>query len=534
MLYMRINATKNIKSPKLERMPVSLKFGLFVVAYCILTLIVGGLGFKVSKNSNEALKSVYEERVLAYQHIARISKNLLMLRMNLQEMILIPSPSNIEIKLKENKELALDLDAALQAYQIIKMTSEEAEIARELPDALSKLLSEGFDPISKAVGARSIDEARGVFVSKLPFLLPRVQTILDQLAELQINETKSEYDTASREYDRNKVTVMILIVCGCSLISGLGFYLVIKLKRQLGGEPEQVLNISKAISSGDLSTSMSANDSEDTSLLGSMKKMQSYLIETVGRIATSSVGVANASAEIAQGNSDLSIRTENQASALEQTAASMVQLNDAVKGNVASALKAKNASNGAVNLVQDSAKVVHEFVITMKSIDEASNKINEITGVIDGIAFQTNILALNAAVEAARAGEQGRGFAVVASEVRGLANRSANAAKEIKSLVEVSSNRVRAGGVLADAAFRNINNAVVSIQNVTELIHEISHSNSLQASGISQVGTAISELDQVTQQNAALVEEISASATALKEMSQELHSSISVFRLATN
>ncbi|MDO8770495.1 MAG: methyl-accepting chemotaxis protein [Burkholderiaceae bacterium] len=267
-------------------------------------------------------------------------------------------------------------------------------------------------------------------------------------------------------------------------------------------------------------------------LLHSMASMQTSIAAVVTTVRQGSEGLAIASAEIAQGNNDLSARTESQASALEETAASMEELSATVKQNADSARQANQLALSASSVAVKGGEVVGQVVQTMKGINEASHKIADIIQVIDGIAFQTNILALNAAVEAARAGEQGRGFAVVASEVRSLAGRSAEAAKEIKSLINASVERVEQGTALVDQAGVTMAEVVSSIKRVTDLMGEISAASGEQSAGVSQVGEAVTQMDQVTQQNAALVEEMAAAASSLKGQAQDLVGTVAVFKLS--
>jgi methyl-accepting chemotaxis protein len=273
---------------------------------------------------------------------------------------------------------------------------------------------------------------------------------------------------------------------------------------------------------------------ETAQLLVALKEMQSSLVALVHSVRQGSQGVATASAEIAQGNHDLSERTEQQASALEETAASMEELGSTVKQNADSARQANQLAMAASAVAIKGGDVVGQVVQTMKGINESSRKIADIISVIDGIAFQTNILALNAAVEAARAGEQGRGFAVVASEVRSLAGRSADAAKEIKMLINTSVERVEQGSVLVDQAGVTMAEVVSSIRRATDIMGEISAASSEQSLGVSQVGEAISQMDRVTQQNAALVEEMAAAASTLKAQSDDLVQIVEVFKLGAN
>ena len=294
----------------------------------------------------------------------------------------------------------------------------------------------------------------------------------------------------------------------------------------------QAVLVAQAAAGGDLRMPIEIRGNDETGqLLGALKDMQAGLATVVANVRQGAQSVSSASFEIAQGTQDLSSRTEQQASALEQTAASMEQLSATVKQNADSARQANQLAVSASSIAVQGGEVVAQVVDTMKGINDASRKIADIIGVIDGIAFQTNILALNAAVEAARAGEQGRGFAVVATEVRSLAGRSAQAAKEIKALINTSVERVEQGTALVDQAGVTMAEVVGSIRRVTDLMGEISAASNEQSQGVSQVGEAVVQMDQVTQQNAALVEEMAAAASSLESQAQELVKSVSVFKL---
>ena len=295
-----------------------------------------------------------------------------------------------------------------------------------------------------------------------------------------------------------------------------------------------IRNIAQRVAGGDIATpvAITGQAHEMAEVLKALATMETSLVKVVRQVRQGSESVATASAEIAQGNNDLSARTENQASALQQTATSMDQLSSQVKQNADNAAQANQLAQNASSVAIQGGQVVGQVVETMKGINEASRKISDIISVIDGIAFQTNILALNAAVEAARAGEQGRGFAVVASEVRSLAGRSAEAAKEIKSLIDTSVQRVEAGSALVDQAGSTMQEVVASIRRVTDIVGEISSASQEQSQGVAQVGDAVAQMDQVTQQNAALVEEMAAAAGSLKSQAQDLVQTVAVFKLS--
>lgn len=297
----------------------------------------------------------------------------------------------------------------------------------------------------------------------------------------------------------------------------------------------KAVEVSEAVARGDLTKPIEVKGKDEVAqLMLSMSTMQSNLIRLVSRVRQGSDGLSTASSEIAQGNHDLSARTEQQASALEETAASMEELSSTVKQNADATRQATQLASSASTVAAQGGEVVGQVVETMRGINESSRKISDIISVIDGIAFQTNILALNAAVEAARAGEQGRGFAVVASEVRSLAGRSAEAAKEIKTLINASVERVEYGSILVDKAGVTMTEVVHSIRRVTDIMGEIDAASSEQASGIAQIGEAVSSMDQVTQQNAALVEQMATAASSLQSQAQDQVEIVATFKLRPN
>jgi len=306
-----------------------------------------------------------------------------------------------------------------------------------------------------------------------------------------------------------------------------------KLLGQLGGQPDDAVRIAGAIAAGDLSVPIALRPGDRSSLLYAMQGMRDSLVTIVGQVRAGTLTIARASAEITAGNQDLSARSERQAGTLEETASSMEELTGTVRQNADNARQANALAASASGVAQRGGAVVAQVVQTMASINASSHQIADIISVIDGIAFQTNILALNASVEAARAGEQGRGFAVVAGEVRNLAQRSAAAAREIKQLIGDSVARVDAGTKLVDAAGTTMEELLASVQQVTDIMAEISLASQEQSAGIEQVNHAVAQMDETTQQNAALVEQAGASAASLQEQAERLARLVSVFKLDT-
>ena len=353
-------------------------------------------------------------------------------------------------------------------------------------------------------------------------------------ALLQQLQEAREAAQATHEATRSAAQRMQWWSAGLALLAvaaaaGLLWVMVRTLRQELGGDPADARAALRRVAEGDLSDDQWL--SKPLGLMAELQRMRQSLRELVQQVQAASAEMLHASSEIAQGNADLSMRTESQASALEETAASMEQLNVTVRQNADSAQTANHLAHSASDVAQQGGAVVERVVDTMKGISASSHRIADIINVIDSIAFQTNILALNAAVEAARAGEQGRGFAVVASEVRALAKRSADAAKEIKDLITTSLERVESGSTLADQAGGTMQDMVGAIRRVTDIMEEISAASREQSAGVAQVGEAITQMDQATQQNAALVEESAAAAQGLRHQAESLLQAVSRFQL---
>ncbi|WP_432731996.1 methyl-accepting chemotaxis protein [Variovorax sp. W6] len=379
--------------------------------------------------------------------------------------------------------------------------------------------SSQFDNQVSEDSARLLKESRGL------------EEVLQRMVAYSKDLARERAEQADATYKTSRLTMLGLALAGIVVSVGLGVLVARLMGRQLGGEPQYAADVVGRIADGDLSLAVEANAAHDGSLLNSIRKMQSQLTSIVVEIKDSSETIARASGQIAEGNQDLSSRTEQQASSLEQTAASMEELTSTVKQNADNARQANQLAVSASEVAVKGGSVVSQVVDTMGSINASSKKIVDIIGVIDGIAFQTNILALNAAVEAARAGEQGRGFAVVASEVRSLAQRSAAAAKEIKTLIGDSVEKVEEGSKQVEEAGRTMEEIVGSVKRVTDIMGEITAASQEQTSGIEQINQAITQMDQVTQQNAALVEEASAAAQSLQEQAGSLVRAVSIFKL---
>ncbi len=356
--------------------------------------------------------------------------------------------------------------------------------------------------------------------------------LVAKLTSYNLASGKAAAEVANASYLTAKKVVIALLGFALALGAGMALLITKNLTKQLGGEPAAAVAVAQHVAAGNLSAHIAVRKGDTTSLMACLLAMQTSLAKAVKEVRQGSESVATASQQIASGNLDLSSRTEQQASSLQQTAATMDSLGHTVRNNADNAHQANSLAQGAADVALRGGDVVNQVVQTMKGINDSSRKIADIISVIDGIAFQTNILALNAAVEAARAGEQGRGFAVVASEVRSLAQRSAEAAKEIKTLISASVARVEEGTAQVDQAGATMQEIVAAIGRVSAIVGEISAASVQQSTGVSQVCDAVGQMDQATQQNAALVEQSAAAAESLQQQAHQLVQAVAVFRLA--
>ncbi len=382
--------------------------------------------------------------------------------------------------------------------------------------------------VFKGKAAGELEAAKEIYSKDM---VGKREAYLDALGKLSQSQRKALDETAtviSAQYASGRN--LLLAVCAAAIAIGAGFAFAIT--RSITGPIQEAVRVAETVSAGDLTSNIVVDSTDETGqLMAALKAMNDSLVGIVGQVRSGTDTISTASSEIASGNMDLSSRTEEQASSLEETASSMEELTSTVKFNAENARQANQLAIAASQVASKGGSVVSEVVATMGSINDSSRKIVDIISVIDGIAFQTNILALNAAVEAARAGEQGRGFAVVASEVRNLAQRSAAAAKEIKTLIGDSVEKVDTGSRLVDQAGKTMAEVVASISRVTKIMNEITTASDEQRDGIEQVNQAITQMDAVTQQNAALVEEAAAAAASMQEQSARLSQVVGVFKL---
>ena len=440
----------------------------------------------------------------------------------------------------------MQTEKALAAQAHAEVTSKLAKLkamaqAPDVPEEARRLIGEidkieqSYAPVALDIVELALAGKRDEAVAKITNDCRPLLTALVVAGEKYASFTADRSATSIKEAEASYVVQRNTLIGACLFVLAMATYAGVSITRSLiralGGEPAELCDAVNRVADGDLTTRLPVQSGDTESVLAAVDRMQSALVRVVTAVRQGSEGVSTASAEIASGNHDLSARTESQASALEETAASMEQLSATVKQNAESARQVNQSAKNASSVAAQGGDVVAQVVETMRGINSSSQKMADIISVIEGIAFQTNILALNAAVEAARAGDQGRGFAVVATEVRSLAGRSAEAAKEIKGLISASVERVAHGTVLVNLAGTTMTEVVKGIQQVTDLMGEISAASNEQALGVAQVGEAVMQMDQATQQNAALVEEMAAAASGLQNQSEELVQTVAVFKL---
>jgi methyl-accepting chemotaxis protein len=518
-----------MKSTMTVARQLALGFGCVLAMMCVLAIAAGwGLA-----DANRNLRSMYEDRTVAIGQIADVIRYGQRDRILVLDALSRPTPENVQKRLKEiriNRDLAA---AQWTAYMSTQLTPEEKALAERFPQAAQAYVDNGLLVAAARLQSGDFRGAQEIETQQVGPASPAFMQVLTQLSQLQIRVAAEEFTASQANYRHLKLLLASCVVL--ALATGIAAALLIsrRLLRQLGAEPGVLASIAADIAKGDLGNDKLLSAVQG-SVLAAMQSMRTSLVGIVRTVRAGVDSVATASAQIAHGNADLSARTEEQASSLQQTAASVEQLNGTVSSSLQSARQASEVATGATQAAQKGGDLVTRVVSTMESISSRSKRISDIIGVIDGIAFQTNILALNAAVEAARAGEQGRGFAVVAAEVRTLAQRSASAAKEIKSLIEAAAESVEQGNLLVGSTGAAMNDIVAGISRVNVLISEVTNAASEQSAGIGQISQAVSQIDQATQSNAALVEESAAAAESLRQQAGRLAQAVSTFVLPGN
>jgi methyl-accepting chemotaxis protein-1 (serine sensor receptor) len=511
---------------------ISIKFRMIItMGFMGVMLVIGGLmGVLGLQAANNTLMNVYTNQMASSSDIQIMMVRLLQARAALNRVAMRPDEAGAEEGIKRAESFYAQSEDYWQKYLALPMDpGSEKPLADEVTQKRAEYLKDAQEGLTAALRAKQVDVVEDILLKRLATSYQSLLKSTDALVDYQNKTAAAGYDDSQLLYSRIRMAAILGVLAGLLAVAISAWMLI----RAINGPLREMLAHFDAISSGDLTQKIEVGSKNEMGMLMlGLQKMQTQLTSTVARVREGSTSISTATTQIAAGNLDLSSRTEQQAASLEETASSMEELTSTVKQNADNARQANQLAISASDVAVRGGGVVSQVVTTMASIDESAKRIVDIISVIDGIAFQTNILALNAAVEAARAGEQGRGFAVVASEVRSLAQRSASAAKEIKSLIDDSVDKVDTGSRLVAQAGTTMAEIVDSVKHVTDIMGEILAASQEQSAGIEQVNTAIGQMDEVTQQNAALVEEAAAAAASLKEQAANLSITVSVFKLS--
>ncbi|HEY1128343.1 MAG TPA: methyl-accepting chemotaxis protein [Roseateles sp.] len=515
----------------LKQLRIGSRLGIAFAVVLALMLVVAAVSVRGIFSVAAGLETVYRDRTVPLAQLGELNNLSTRNRLIIVEMLRAPGFDEIK---RRSDELAANLKRGqelLDQYLSSHLTDQEKDLAQRFTATRKAYIDEGLLPVSTALSTGGMSTALLIYEEKTLPLATKSRELSDQLVKLQIDEAAAEYQRG--QDTRGTAIAMTVLLTSVALL--LGGALAWLITRSITEPVRRAVGFAQAVAGGDLTTAIDADGRDEiATLLGALSQMNEGLVNIVRQVRHGADSILTGAGEIASGNADLSQRTEEQAANLEQTAASMEEMNATVRQNADTAQTATQLAESASGVAVRGGEVVQKVIATMGDISASSRKIADIIGTIDGIAFQTNILALNAAVEAARAGEQGRGFAVVAGEVRALAQRSAQAAREIKALIGQSVDNVDAGSRLVGDAGTTMTEIVSQVRRVADLIGEIGSATQEQTTGIGQVSEAVSQLDRVTQQNAALVEQAAAAADSLRSQAQRMNEVVGVFRIAAS
>ena len=512
----------------INNMKIGQRLGISFAAAITLAAVIGLISVYKLSYVTDSLTLIDEDRVPKVEMLLGVTDRVNFSARELRNTLIFEQPEKIaraigivEQNSVEISKIFAELTPLVGSVDGKKYLAEAGVARKAFVQAQTRMIS--------LVESGQFGQARDFLTDNLRAVQLDYMNKLDGFKKYQLSLITKAAEEGQADYQNAKVLLMSILL----FMGGISALIGWQITRSITTPINEAAAVAERVAAGDLTSTIKGGGKDETGkLLNALRTMNDSLVNIVGTVRYGSDVIASGSSEIASGNLDLSRRTERQAGSLEETAASMEELGATVKANATNAEQANQLAMGANAVAIKGGEVVSEVVVTMKGINESSKEIADIISVIDGIAFQTNILALNAAVEAARAGEQGRGFAVVASEVRNLAQRSADAAKEITGLITDSVRRVELGTELVDKAGETMQEVVTSVTRVTEIMSQISHASAEQSAGVNQVGDAVKDMDSVTQQNAALVEESAAAADSLKQQANELVNAVAVFRLA--
>ena len=512
---------------KLQNLNIGKRLGLGFGAVGLMLVVMLGLSNIMLARVNDGTRLLVTNRIPVIEMTAHLESENNNIAIALRNMMLNADAADRQKQVDQIMSSRRVMDEMLVALRGTIVTPQGREILDRMSSASGRYLA-GQDALLKLIAAGDDEGARTYLARELRPVLAQLKGATAEQIKLQKERSVRAGVDAEDTYRSTTWLMSIVGALSLALAAVVAWWITRSITRPL----LRALEVANTVAAGDLTSRIGVSSRDETGqLLQALKSMNESLARTVGTVRVGTDTIAVAAAQVASGSQDLSGRTEQQASALEETASSMEELTSTVKQNADNARQANKLAESASNVAARGGAVIEQVVGTMDQINASSIKITDIIGVIDGIAFQTNILALNAAVEAARAGEQGRGFAVVAGEVRNLAQRSAAAAREIKGLIQDSSGKVAEGGKLVAQAGQTMREIVDSVRSVTDIMTEISAASVEQTAGIEQINQAVAQMDEGTQQNAALVEEAAAAATSMREQAALLAQAVAVFRI---
>ena len=502
---------------------LKVSFSILILFLCVVAV----MGLNGLKEMESELDEIVNDNMAKLTHVNTMSENVHIVSRVVRSIVIINDPAKLEPEFKKITEARALYEEGEQAFLKLMDTEDEKKLMDQIHEAKLKTRELNNQVIELAKQNKD-DEAAKLLLEVASPVSKQWQDGIDKMIALQEAMTVQDVKDAMALYHKARNFEIFFVVIAIAIAVWLSWVIVRSIVHPLN----YAIKIAENVAAGDLSQKIE-NEHQDEigQLLNALSSMVQTLSQIMAEIRASTEQITSAASEIATGNMDLSSRTEMQASSLEETASSMEEMTSTVKQNADNARQANQLSAAAADVAQKGGAMINQVVEVMGRINTSSQKISDIIGVIDGIAFQTNILALNAAVEAARAGEQGRGFAVVASEVRNLAQRSASAAKDIKDLIGESVAQVKEGTKVVDQSGENMAKIVTSIQHVSEVVSEISIASQEQSSGIDQINIAITQMDETTQQNAALVEEAAAAASSMDDQARALNALVEKFKL---
>ncbi|MBQ5941518.1 methyl-accepting chemotaxis protein [Massilia sp. AB1] len=512
---------------KLANLKIGKRLALGFGIVCAMLVLMVALSNAMLARVNAGTDEIVNGRMPKIEMTGQMQADINDIAIAIRNMMLTDDPADRQKLAEEVIEHRRSMNAILAELDKSLVSARGKELLAQMKQETAGYVS-GQDKLIRLINLDELDAARSLLKSELRPLLVRLKKATAEQSALQKQIAMDAAAEAARTYRSTSILMWGLGFGALALAAAVAWSITRSITRPVA----KALEVANTVAAGDLTSRIEVDTRDEMGqLLQALKAMNENLARTVGVVRTGTDTIAVAAAQVAAGSQDLSSRTEQQAGALEETASSMEELTSTVRQNADNARQANVLAEAAANVAARGGQVIGQVVGTMGEINDSANKINDIIGVIDGIAFQTNILALNAAVEAARAGEQGRGFAVVAGEVRNLAQRSANAAKEIKALIGASTDKVASGSKLVAEAGATMQEIVDSVRRVTDIMAEISSASMEQTSGIEQINQAVVQMDETTQQNAALVEEAAAASSQMQEQAAILAKAVAVFQI---